>query len=78
MKRIHVGVYLEDENGNILSKRVVSGNWSVDLEYQLKTHFEVDVMDEIASIVNKNLVAQLRPKVMREMIEEAKEKMSDE
>lgn len=78
MRNIHVGIFLQDEQGQIISKRIISGNWSVDLEYQLKTHFEVDVSDEIASVLKKNVVAQLQSSTIKDMIEEAKEEMNDE
>jgi hypothetical protein len=78
MRKIKVGMYLADEDDNVVSKRELSGQWSVDLEYELKTHFEVDVKDEIASILMKNFIAHLTPNTIKEMLAEAKEKMSDE
>lgn len=73
MKTLAVGIYFEDEKGEITSKRIIGSSWNSKLEYELKHHHAINVDDEIASILCKHLVTQLSPATIKDMLGEIKE-----
>lgn len=77
MKTISIGLHFADENGNIVSKRQISGSWSTTMEYEFKQHHAADVKDQIAQILFENLKVQITPEMLKSMMNEAKEKLED-
>ena len=73
MKSLKLGVCFLDEEENIISKRVIGADWSVNIEQDLKNKFDFRVEDEIAAILTENLKLQLTPEVVKEMLIEVKE-----
>ena len=78
MKTLKLGVCFLDEEDNIISKRIIGANWSVNVEQDLKHKFNGHVEDEIAAILTENLKIQLNPEVVKEMLLEVKERDLDE
>ena len=74
MKHLVLGIYFSDKNGKVYSKRQVGSNWSVDVEQDLMKHHDIDVLDEAATILVENLKLQLTPDVIKEMLNEIKER----
>ena len=74
MKTLKVGVCFLDDEDNVITKRVVGTNWTVNVEQDLKKNFNVHMMDEIASILTENIKLQLTDEVIREMITEVQER----
>jgi DNA-binding transcriptional regulator YhcF (GntR family) len=74
MKNITVGVCFLDMEGNIVTKRTIGVNWPVDMEKDLKRNFNINVMDEIAHILTENLKLELKQSVIKEMLNEVKDK----
>ncbi len=74
MKTLKVGVCLLDEDENIISKRTIGTNWEVNVERDLKSHHKVHILDEISTILSENLKLQLTPDVIKEMLNEVKER----
>jgi len=74
MKSLKLGVCFLDEEENIISKRVIGADWSVNIEQDLKNKFDFRVEDEIAAILTENLKLQLTPEVVKEMLKEVKER----
>ena len=72
MKRLNIGIFIQDENEKIVSKKLVTENWKVDMEYDLKQHSSVDIRDEIASIIYKHFNEFFKVEVLKDMIDEAK------
>lgn len=74
MKTLIVGVCFLDEEGTIISKRTIGTNWSVDFEQDLKKFTNIDMIDEISSILTENLKLQLTQPVIKEMLLEVQER----
>ena len=73
MKTLKLGVCFLDEEDNIISKRVIGADWSVNVEQDLKHKFHTRMEDEVAAILTENLKLQLTPEVVKEMLNEVKE-----
>jgi len=73
MKTLKVGIYFEDENDNIVSKRLISSKWSADAEKDLMKHHEKYFVDEVAYILTENFKLELKPEVIKEMMKELRE-----
>ena len=74
MKTLKVGICFLDDEDNVITKRVVGTNWTVNVEQDLKKNFNIHMMDEIASILTENIKLQLTDEVIREMITEVQER----
>ena len=74
MKTLKVGVCFLDDEDNVITKRVVGTNWTVNVEQDLKKNFNIHMMDEIASILTENIKLQLTDEVIREMLTEVQER----
>jgi len=75
MKTLKMGVCFLDEDDNLISKRLVNANWSVNLEQDLKGMFNVDVLDEIAAILTENVKLTLTQDTVKDMLNEVKDKL---
>ena len=74
MKTLKLGVCFLDEEDNIITKRVIGTNWSVNIEQDLREKFHTHVDDEIAEILTGNLKLQLTSEIVKEMLKEVKER----
>lgn len=69
MKNLILGVYLEDEDGNVISKRPVGKNWSVD-NHDMKGFHNKLFFEEVSAILTENLKISLTENTIMEMFEE--------
>ena len=75
MKTLKVGICFLDDENNIITKRTIGTNWSVDAEEDLKRKIpNIHMIDEIATILTENLKLQLTNEVMKDMLIEVQEK----
>jgi len=74
VKILKLGVCFLDEEDNIITKRVIGTNWSVNIEKDLREKFDTHVDDEIAEILTGNLKLQLTSEIVKEMLKEVKER----
>ena len=74
MKILKLGVCFLDEDDNLISKRMVNANWTVDLEQDLKGLFDVYFLDEIAAILTEHLKLTLTEDTVKDMLNEIKDK----
>ena len=74
MKTLTVGVCFLDEEGNVINKRTIGTNWSLDVEQDLKLKFNIHMIDEVASILTDNIKLQLTQSVIKEMLLEVQER----
>jgi len=74
MRNLTVGVCFLDDENNIITKRTVGTNWTIDAEQDLKRTMNMHMMDEIAAILTENIKLQLTDEVMKEMLIEVQEK----
>jgi len=74
MKNLTVGICFLDDEENIITKRVIGTNWTVNVEQDLKEKFNIHMMDEIATILTENLKLQLTNEVMKDMLKEVHER----
>ena len=74
MKSLKVGIYFEDENGNIVQKRILGSKWSIADEQTFMNHHEKYFSDEVADILTENIKLELKPEVIKEMMKELRER----
>jgi flagellar basal body rod protein FlgG len=74
MKTLKLGVCFLDEEDNIISKRMIGTNWSVNVEQDMRENFNVNMMDEVSAILTENLKLQLTEDTIRNMLDEVQEK----
>lgn len=74
MRELKLGICFIDDDGEVMSKRVIGTSWTVDLEKDINENFNIHVVDEIAAILTENLKLQLTTEVVKEMLEEVKER----
>ena len=74
MRTLKLGVCFLDEEDNIITKRVIDAQWEVNIEQDLRDNFNVCMEDEIATILTENLKLQLQPDIVKEMLNEVREK----
>ncbi len=74
LKTLKLGICFLDEEDNIISKRLVGRNWSVNIEQDMRENFNVNMMDEVAAILTENLKLQLTEDIVRNMLDEVQEK----
>ena len=77
MRNLTVGVCFLDDEENIITKRVIGTNWTVDAEQDLKRNMNIHMMDEIATILTENVKLQLTNEVMKDMLKEVQEGMEE-
>jgi len=74
MKNLTLGICFLDDEGNVISKRVIGTNWTLDTEQDLKRFPNTCIFDEISAILTENIKLQLTNDVIREMVEEIRDK----
>ena len=74
MRTLKAGICFLDEEDNVISKRVIGTNWTIDIEQHLKDNFNVHILDEVAEIITENLKLQLNASEVRKMITEVEER----
>lgn len=73
MREVKMGICFLDKEDNILTKRTLESNWTVDVEQDLKEKFDIYVLDEIATILTEAAKLELKQDVVKEMLYELKE-----
>lgn len=73
MKTLNLGIcFIDDEGENVLCKRVVSANWSINMEQDMKALHNISIEEEIANVLVEQLKLSLTSEVVIEMLEEMK------
>ena len=70
MKTLTVGVCFLDDENNVIVKRTIGTNWTLDMEEDFKKEFNGYLMDEVATILTENVKLQLTEEVMKDMLAE--------
>lgn len=70
MRNLTLGVCFFDEDDNVIIKRNIGTNWSINDEQDLRKKFNIYMEQEIASILYENLKLQLTEDVVLEMVKE--------
>jgi len=55
MKNLKLGLCFLDENDEVIVKRTVKANWTIDAEHDLKMFHNIHIRDEIAAILTEHL-----------------------
>lgn len=71
MKNIKLGLCFLDENDEIIVRRTVKANWTIDAEQDLKMFHNIHIRDEIAAIFTEHLKLELDSNdIVKEMLDE--------
>jgi len=71
MKNIKLGLCFLDENDEVIVKRTIKANWTINIEQDLKAFHNTHIKDEIAAIFTEHLKLELDSNdVVKEMIDE--------
>lgn len=71
MKNLKLGLCFLDENGEVIVKRTVKANWTINTEQDLKMFHNVNIRDEVAAIFTEHLRFELDSNdIIKEMIDE--------
>ena len=74
---LNVGIYFEDENGNIVSKRAIGNKWYADLEKNSMKVYSSRFTEEFVSVLLENIKLNLTTKFIKEMMNDIKGKEID-
>jgi len=72
-----VGIYFEDENGNVVSKRSIGSEWHVDSDKDLTKIYSNLIIEEFSSVLLENIKLNLNAEVIKEMMNDIKGKEID-
>jgi len=77
MANLTLGIFMADENGEIVSKRQLESNWTVNDEQDLMLHHSKYFYEEVARILVDQLKLSLNSEMVEDMLKEIKNKMSN-
>jgi len=75
MKTLKLGICFLDMEDNIIAKKVVEANWSINLETDVNKFFDIDIQKEVATILAEHLKLETTPDVIREMLLECRSEL---
>lgn len=75
MRHLTLGIFMADENGEIISKRQLESNWTVNDEQDLMDHHSLYFYEEVSKILVENLKLSLNSEMVEDMLKEIKEKL---
>lgn len=71
MKNLKLGLCFLDENDEVIVRRTVKANWTINTEQDLKMFHNVNIRDEVAAIFTEHLKLELDSNdVVKEMLDE--------
>lgn len=70
MDKINLGICLLDDDGNVLAKKVVSANWSVDINdaKEMFKQFKVSMADEVSDVLVESLKMKISSNDIKELL----------
>lgn len=71
MKNLKLGLCFLDENDEVIVKRAIKANWTINTEQDLKMFHNINIIDEVAAILTEHLKLELNSNnIVKEMIDE--------
>ena len=71
MKNLKLGLCFLDENDEVIVKRAIKANWTINTEQDLKMFHNINIIDEVAAILTEHLKLELDSNdIVKEMIDE--------
>jgi hypothetical protein len=74
MKEVTMGICMFDENDEVVARKNIGTNWSIDVVQDMQHFFNVSMINEIARILTENIKLQLTQEVVKEMVIELRDK----
>jgi len=69
MKSFTIAICLLDEEDNIINKKKISARWSMELEKEIKSIFDVDLKSEAASLILDEIKRELTQEIIEDFID---------
>jgi len=73
MKNVRLGLCFLDENDEVISKRVLGTDWTINMEQDKRIFYnDIDIKGEATSTLLENIRISLNREIIKEMLDELK------
>ncbi len=75
MKTLKIGLCFLDEEDNIIVKKVLEANWSMDWKEMLKKANKIHMIDEVSHVLAEISKSQITEELVKSMLESYEKKL---
>jgi hypothetical protein len=75
MKTLKIGLCFLDEEDNIIVKKVLEANWSMDWKEMLKKENKIHMIDEVSHVLAEMSKVQITEELIKSMLESYEKKL---